>query len=242
LHRVADSFPGGDSFEAALQIGNGCLYGRRLKYVTIAFLMARLGTLVDDHMRELTGVEFKVVVYLYRRLDRKAAGAILEIKIADIARGAGVCPKQTQTALKTLEKKGMLVVDSGRGRTTRCSLPPLPRRSAATQPAPPPPSRSSSAPPPTLRRRRTAPVSPVSAAKPRDTGLLKLLAKAYDSADAALLDQLELVAGGRARLSQCLQFMAERGIAYDTAGLLRAAVGHECNNSGSEFAYWIKKH
>ena len=51
--------------------------------------MSRLETLVDDHIRELTGVEFKIAVYLYRRLERKTVSAILEIKIADIARATG---------------------------------------------------------------------------------------------------------------------------------------------------------
>jgi hypothetical protein len=202
--------------------------------------MPRLETLVDDHIRELTGVEFKIAVYLYRRLERKAAGAILEIRIADIASATRVSHKQTQTALKTLEKQGVLLVDSGRGRTTRCSLPPLPRRPVAAQPAPSPASRSRSAPSPAGKRSRTASVSPISEATPRDAGLLKLLAKAYDSADAALLEELELVAGGRTKLKQCVRFMAEKGMAYDTASLLRAAVGHECNNSTSAFADWMR--
>jgi hypothetical protein len=202
--------------------------------------MGRLGSLIDDHIRELTGVEFKLAVYLYRRLEQKAGSAILEIKIADIARAAGVSPKQTQTALKALEKQGVLLVDSGRGRTTRCSLPPLPRRLAATQPAPSSPSRSPSSPLPAGKRSRTGSRSPIPEANAGDADLLQLLVKAYDSADEALLKDLDVVAGGRERLKQCLRFMAERRIAYETADLLCAAVGHECSNFGSEFKRWMK--
>jgi hypothetical protein len=60
--------------------------------------MGRLGTLVDGHIRELTGVEFKIAVHLYRRLERKAANRVLEIKIADIARATGVSPRQRWTS------------------------------------------------------------------------------------------------------------------------------------------------
>jgi hypothetical protein len=211
-----------------------------LKYVTITFLMGRLGALVDDHIRELTGVEFKIAVYLYRRLERKTASAILEIKIADIGAATGVSTKQTQTALKALEKQGVLMLANGRGRITRCSLPPPPRRPVTAKSAPSPPSRFRSAPPQAGERSRTGPVPKISEAKPRDAGLLKLLAKAYDSADEALLEELEAAAGGRAKLTQCLRFMAEKRMAYDTAGLLRGDVSHHCNNPGSEFAYWMR--
>jgi hypothetical protein len=202
--------------------------------------MERLGTLVDDHIRELTGVEFKIAVYIYRRLERKAASRILEIKIADIARATGASPKQTQTALKTLQKQGVLLVDTGRGRITRCSLPPLPRRAVAVDTSAAAARRSRSAQPAAGKRGSVASLPPTSRAKPSDTGVLELLVKAYDSADEALLKELEVVAGGRARLAQCLRFMAERGLAYETAGLLRAAVHHECNTFGSEFKRWIK--
>jgi hypothetical protein len=202
--------------------------------------MSRLRTLVDDHIRELTGVEFKIAVYLYRRMERKAASRIMEIKIADIARATGVSPKQTQTALKALQKQGVLLVDNGRGRITRCSLPPLPRRPVAVDTSAVTARRSRSAQPATGKRSSAASLPPTSRSKPSDTGVLELLVKAYDSADAALMEELDVVAGGRPRLKQCLRFMAEQGLAYETAGLLRAAVHHECNSFGSEFKRWIK--
>ena len=83
-------------------------------------VMSALGRLVDKHLRELSGAEFKVAAYLYRRLERRQQ---VEMTIAELGLAAGVSTKQAYTVLLNLENSGLLRVASRRGRTSQFSLP-----------------------------------------------------------------------------------------------------------------------
>ena len=92
--------------------------------------------LVEARLAELTGAEFKIIVYVYRRC-RKRRGREVEISIAELAAATGLSWRQTQSVLQRLARKGFLSVSGGKGRKSRCSWPSvLPARPAAgRQPA-----------------------------------------------------------------------------------------------------------
>jgi len=82
--------------------------------------MSALGRLVDEHLRELSGAEFKVAAYLYRRLERRQQ---VEMTVAELGVAVGVSAKQTYTVLLKLRNSGLLQVASRRGQTSQFSLP-----------------------------------------------------------------------------------------------------------------------
>ena len=82
--------------------------------------MSYLHSLITDHIRNLSGVEFKIAAYLYRRLERQKQ---VSENIHAIATATGLSWRQTQSALRKLAEKGVLQVDSVKHLGTRCRLP-----------------------------------------------------------------------------------------------------------------------
>jgi len=82
--------------------------------------MSRLHRLVADHIRELSGAQFKIAVYLLCRLEHRRE---VRTDIETLAQATGVSWRQTQSALRKLAKKGILRIESRRHRGTVCSLP-----------------------------------------------------------------------------------------------------------------------
>jgi hypothetical protein len=129
--------------------------------------MSALDRLVDEHLRELSGAEFKVAAYLYRRLARRQE---VEMTIGELGSAAGASPKQTYTVLLRLRSNGLLRLITRRGCPTRFSLPavsppPVPVVAPSAVPAPAPPLRQSPvlpAPqPPQMQQPAAKPVRPI---------------------------------------------------------------------------------
>jgi len=92
--------------------------------------MSRLQRLVRDHIRELSGTEFKIAAYLICRLGRRRE---VMTNIKDLALATGVSWRQTQSALRSLAKKGIFRVEGRQHEGTRCSLPAVPAGTRAAQ-------------------------------------------------------------------------------------------------------------
>ena len=90
--------------------------------------MTSLERLIADHLRDLSGAECKLAVYLYQRLARRRE---VRSTITELAQATGVSWRQTQSALRSLDKKRILQVESFRRGGTRCSLPPRPKATPA---------------------------------------------------------------------------------------------------------------
>jgi hypothetical protein len=90
--------------------------------------MSHLDTLITRHLKELSGAEFKLAVYQYRRLQRRAE--VMDT-IDSLAKATGLSWRQTQAALRSLAKKGILQVEGRQKHGTRCSLPHTSARSQA---------------------------------------------------------------------------------------------------------------
>ena len=82
--------------------------------------MNYLHSLITDHIRSLSGAEFKIAAYAYRRLESQEQ---ITCKIGELADATGVSWRQAQSALKRLRERGILDVDSTPGRGTCCRLP-----------------------------------------------------------------------------------------------------------------------
>lgn len=89
--------------------------------------MSALDRLVDKHLRELSGAEFKVAAYLYRRLERRQQ---VEMTIAELGLAVGVSTKRSYSVLLKLRNDGLLQVASRRGQTSQFSLPMVSRSSS----------------------------------------------------------------------------------------------------------------
>jgi len=61
--------------------------------------MSHLDTLITRHLKELSGAEFKLAVYQYRRLQRRAE--VMDT-IDSLANATGLSWRHTQTALRSL--------------------------------------------------------------------------------------------------------------------------------------------
>jgi hypothetical protein len=83
--------------------------------------------LVDRQLRNLTGAQFKLAAYLYRRLQREPE---LTIRAKDLAEATGLSEKSAQSASNHLAKQNILAVIGGPGTTKTYRLP-------AAQPAKP---------------------------------------------------------------------------------------------------------
>ena len=82
--------------------------------------MNYLHSLITDHIRSLSGAEFKIAAYAYRRLESQKQ---ITCKIGELADATGLSWRQAQSALKRLRERGILDVDSTPGRGTCCRLP-----------------------------------------------------------------------------------------------------------------------
>ena len=71
--------------------------------------MSYLELLIDHKIRELSGAEFKIAVYLYRLLEGQKR---VKSNIRRIAKVTGISWRQTQSALKNLAGKSVLGVKS----------------------------------------------------------------------------------------------------------------------------------
>jgi hypothetical protein len=83
--------------------------------------MSNLHLLIDRRIMDLSGAEFKLAVYLYRRLERRPE---VVTTVDQLAKATGLSWRQTQTALRSLNKKAILRVDGRRRSGTHAaSLP-----------------------------------------------------------------------------------------------------------------------
>jgi len=76
--------------------------------------------LVDQQIQKLTGAQFKLAAYLYRRLQRNPE---LTIRAKDLAKATGLSEKSVQSASNHLEKQNILAVTGGPGTTKTYRLP-----------------------------------------------------------------------------------------------------------------------
>src|SRR5580700_10904656 len=83
--------------------------------------------LVDQQLRDLTGAQFKLAAYLYRRLQRKPE---LTIRAKDLAKATGLSEKSARSTSNHLAKQNIIAVTGGPGTTKTYRLP-------AAQPAKP---------------------------------------------------------------------------------------------------------
>jgi hypothetical protein len=83
--------------------------------------------LVDQQLRNLTGAQFKLAAYLYRRLQRKPE---LTIRAKDLAKATGLSEKSARSTSNHLAKQNIIAVTGGPGTTKTYRLP-------AAQPAKP---------------------------------------------------------------------------------------------------------
>src|SRR5579862_5081354 len=96
---------------------------------------------MEEQLLRLSGAQFKVAAYLYRRLQRKPE---LTIRTQDLAEVAGVSPRTTQTAVKKLAKLKIFAITGGPGVTKTYRLPARAsksrrsNKSPSAQPAPAP--------------------------------------------------------------------------------------------------------
>ena len=81
-----------------------------------------LDRLIDGWLGKLSGAEFKLAAYLYRNIGRRRKEP-LSMSIAALAAAAGISWRQTQAALKKLDKLGIILRTGGRGRITCVQLP-----------------------------------------------------------------------------------------------------------------------
>jgi hypothetical protein len=84
------------------------------------------------HIADLSGAEFKLAAYLYLRLERRRE---FETTVEQLAQATGLSWRQTQSALRSLDRKAVIRIDSRRNRGTRCSLPSELIRSRSNSPA-----------------------------------------------------------------------------------------------------------
>jgi hypothetical protein len=82
--------------------------------------MRTLAWLVRHHLRNLTGAQFKMAAYLYRRLQRNAE---LTIRTKDLAEATGLSVGSAQAASNGLAKQSILLVEGGPGKTKTYRLP-----------------------------------------------------------------------------------------------------------------------
>jgi hypothetical protein len=180
--------------------------------------MSTLHELIDDgSIANLSGAEFKVAACLYRLLERRSP---LTIRIEDVSRATGVSWRQTQAALQSLARKGVLVIARGGGRGARYSLPA--QRPALAQPQPP----QGGADPPPAVAARAATGSPI------DADIAALLAAVYKQPDAAEMRELEQAAGGKRQLRACLREFRDTEKCFEPTNrnLFRSAVIFQCQN------------
>jgi hypothetical protein len=85
--------------------------------------------LVDQQIQNLTGAQFKLAAYLYRRLQRKPE---LTIRAKDLAKATGLSEKSVRSTSNHLAKQNLLDVTGGPGTTNTYRL------SAAQPPKPGP--------------------------------------------------------------------------------------------------------
>jgi hypothetical protein len=76
--------------------------------------------LVDQQIQKLTGAQFKLAAYLYRRLQRNPE---LTIRAKDLAKATGLSEKSAQSVSRYLEKQNILAVNGGPGTTKTYRLP-----------------------------------------------------------------------------------------------------------------------
>jgi hypothetical protein len=82
--------------------------------------MPYLHRLVGEHLPKLSGSEFKLAAYLYDRLETTPR---VKESIAAYANATGLSWRQTQSALQSLARKGILGVDTRQKTGTCCWLP-----------------------------------------------------------------------------------------------------------------------
>ena len=70
--------------------------------------MSKLHSLIQRRIKDLTGAEFKLAVYLYCRLGDQPE---ITTTVAELAQATGLSWRQTQSALRSLDKKAVLRVD-----------------------------------------------------------------------------------------------------------------------------------
>jgi hypothetical protein len=181
------------------------------------------------------------------------------MRIADLASAAGICPKQTHTALLKLRNRGLLTVISKRGQTSRfslpsVSLPPVPGRTTSATPAhaPAPPQSSRVAPrqplPPPMPAVTPAELPP-SASKPgrtatpqtpAPTAVERPVSTAGDrpiSRQDSALPQRPLTPEQPSELEECRQLasklMGGRAVDDSTLENLNAAIQHQSPTPGA---------
>jgi hypothetical protein len=82
--------------------------------------MRTLNWLVKHHLRKLTGAQFKMAAYLYRRLQRHGE---LTIRTKNLAETTGLSVGSAQAASNSLAKQSILIVEGGPGKTKTYRLP-----------------------------------------------------------------------------------------------------------------------
>jgi hypothetical protein len=93
--------------------------------------MRTLAWLVKHHLRKLTGAQFKIAAYLYRRLQRHGE---LKIRTKDLAAATGLSVGSAQAASNSLAKQSILLVEGGPGKTKTYRLPAAkPRKAKPTR-------------------------------------------------------------------------------------------------------------
>jgi hypothetical protein len=83
-------------------------------------IQSYLDTLIAHHMPELSGAEFKIAVYLWRQLQHRTE---IATDIDTVAKATGVSWRQSQFALRSLDRKGILRLESRKKVGTLCSIP-----------------------------------------------------------------------------------------------------------------------
>ncbi len=83
----------------------------------------------------------------------------------------------------------------------------------------------------------SAVVSPPPDTAPEAINLIRKLCGRPDEAD---LEKADEMAGGREKLLECLRFMVERNMGFETGELLLCSIYDQCQTPDSKFASWLR--